>query len=195
MTAENDKFIGLVVFWVNLHDATDVLSKLAMIKEMNKPLFELLSTKDGRYEFLFIPTFKESTRIEKIDYDLPFPRCMALGIDVQKYGLQVISEPKDDGHDLKGLITLFINFPTEMNIDIAKTLELVRNANKETFDTVDEDGRYKILIVPTSKEGSRAEKVDWGSPFPRMVSGATVRANDEEVPEDDDDDNDEDGDK
>ena len=201
MTTDN-KFKGLVIFWVNLHPdmGQDTRETLEMVKDANKSLVDYMATEDGRYRFLFVPTFKESTRIEKIDFDEPFPRCMARGVDVYKYGIQEKKEKnifKPDNptseFSLKGIITLFINFHPETNVDIPHTLELVREINKEVIDLVDSDGRFKMIIIPTINEGSRAEKVDWDMPFPRIIPGGPAKPI---KPEDnDEDESDDDGDE
>lgn len=218
------KFKGLVVFWVNLHPdmGQDTRETLELVKEMNKPLLDHMTTEDGRYRFLFIPTFKESTRIEKIDFDEPFPRYISRGIDVYKHGIQtsvVVEEkkkkqttllhkrnssfreiqegkPEEEDHGLKGIITFFINFHPDTDVDIADTLSLIKEFNQDAIRDIDEDGRFKIILIPTTKEGSRAEKVDWDMPFPRLMQDASLLVQDEEEPEDDDDDEEpEDGDE
>jgi hypothetical protein len=182
---ESNEFKGLVLFWVNLFPdmGQDTRATLEMVKEMNKPLIDQMNTTDSKYKFLFVPTFKEATRIEKIDFDEPFPLFMDRGVDVQKHGIQEKKEKekklfKNDqaAAEFKGIISLFINFHPETNVDIPETLELVKELNKEVIDAVNADGRFKILIIPTVKEGSRAEKVDWDSPFPRIMPGGTAKS-------------------
>lgn len=173
-----NKFKGLVVFWVNLHPDTgqDPRTTLEMTREMNKPLFDLMQNEDGRYRFMFVPTFKESTRIEKIDFDEPFPRCMAKGVDVSKFGICNKKDPlctPEQQNEFKGILVFFVNFNPEVNADIPETLKLIKETNKEICDEIEEDGRYKILIIPTVKEGSRIEKVDWDMPFPRIIPGGS----------------------
>jgi len=198
---ENEKFKGLVVFWINLHPdmGQDTRSTIEQVRESNKGLVDYMN-EDGRYRFLWVPTFKESTRIEKIDFDEPFPRCMARGVDVFKYGVQEKKEknifkpdPPTSEFDFEGIITLFINFHPETNVDIPETLKLVREVNEEVIDIIDSDGRYKMLIVPTTKEGSRAEKVDFDMPFPRIIPGGPARPIKPDV--EDELDEDEDGDE
>lgn len=181
MTTEN--FKGLVVFWVNLHPdmGQDTITTLGMIREMNKPLLEYLATEDGRYRFLFVPTFKESTRIEKIDFDEPYPRCMAGSLP---FKAQVSKKSSPDL--LTGVITMFINFSTEMDVDVAETLNLIREVNKEIFEEIEKNAGYKVLMVPTTKEGSRIEKIDWDLPFPRIVPGRAVEEDEDELEDGDD---------
>jgi len=79
---------------------------------------------------------------------------------------------------------------------------LIREINKEALELIDKDGVFKLLIVPTTKEGSRVEKVDWDYPFPRLIPSKeknSKKSKDEEFAEvkkvmldDDDDDLDED---
>jgi len=37
------------------------------------------------------------------------------------------------------------------------------------------DGQYQIVIVPTTKEATRIEKVDYEAPFPRLVPKANEK--------------------
>ena len=208
-TPSKTKMKGVVVFFVNLYPdmGQDVSITMNMIKEMNKPLADSL-TADGQYVALFIPTHKEATRVEKIDYDAPFPRYMAKSHDIMKVGLQDGLKKKksnflfeQEGHVLKGIISLFVNFHPEVKLNVSEVMTLIHNINADALAKIVEDGQYQVLIVPTTKEASRAEKVDWESPFPRFVPKTTGKKN--VVPkkivtvvtEDDDDDEDDENDE
>lgn len=177
MSEEKKKMKGVVVFFVNLYPdlGQDVRSTMNMIKEMNQPLANSL-TEDGQYVALFVPTHREATRVEKIDYDGPFPRYMAKSLDIQKVGLQDglkkkkknMFQPEGSGK-MRGIISLFCNFHPEIELDVPEIMELIRSINSEALAAIAQDGQYQILIVPTTKEASRVEKVDWESPFPRFV--------------------------
>ena len=204
---ETKKLEGLILFWVNLYPdmGQDTRETLEMLKETNKPLIDQMI--EERYVFLFVPTFKEATRIEKIDYDGPYPRCKFKTLDVQVHGLQDdlkkknIFQPEVEASKLRGIITLFINFHPETDyVNIPETLKLIKEINKEALDRTEEDGRFKVLIVPTTKEGSRIEKIDWDFPFPRLVPAGPSKASKPvvavvEEDKEDEDEIDEDGDE
>lgn len=178
---EQVKLKGIVVFFVNLYPdlGQDVQISMNMFKEMSKNLIEVL-TQDGRYVPLFVPTHKEATRVEKIDYDSPFPRFSANSYDMLKVAPKDTSKKKTDKNvfqleapaedvGLKGFISLFVNFHPEVKLDVQEILNLIKSINAESLSKVADDGKYQFLIVPTTKEASRVEKVDLESPFPRFV--------------------------
>lgn len=177
------KLHGIVMLYVNMYPdlGQDIESTMKMVKEMNKPLIERLA-EDGRYVVLFIPTTKEATRIEKIDYDAPYPRYMPKSIDISKVGL---SEPKkskkhnifkeEEERELNGILSLFINFHPEVKLDPQEILLFIRTLNEDAIKVITEDGRYQLILVPTTKEASRIEKVDYDMPFPRLVPKAVEK--------------------
>lgn len=205
--SENKKIQGVVIFFINLYPdlGQDVHVTMNLVKEMHQPLVDILN-QEGKYPPIFIPTHKEATRVEKIDYDAPFPRYMAKSHDIMKIGLQDgIKKSKNNmfqQSSSKGVISIFVNFHPEMNLDIADTMNLVRTNNAESLSRIQEDGQYQLLLIPTTKEASRAEKVDWDMPFPRFVPKVQGKKN--TIPkkvvtlvaaDDDDDDEDEDNDE
>ena len=86
--------------------------------------------------FIFAPTFDESTHVERLD-------C--------------------EGEE-KGLLVFFLKFNSQHEVasDIA---DLIRDFNKDKFEFIEQDGRYKVLFVPAENEGSRAQKVEWDRLF------------------------------
>lgn len=174
--SENKKLKGVIVFFINLYPdlGQDVHATMNLVKDLHKPLVDSLN-EDGRYLTLFVPTHKEATRIEKIDYDAPFPRYMSKSHDIMKVGLQDgIKKHKNNMFQqqnsvFKGVISIFVNFHPEMNLDIVDTINLIKSVNAESLTKIQEDGQYQLLLTPTTKEASRAEKVDWDMPFPRFV--------------------------
>lgn len=72
------------------------------------------------------------------------------------------------GTRLNGIIVFYINFFPENGQDAETTINLVRNQNKALEERVKESG-YDLMFVPTTKEASRVEKIDFDQPFPRYV--------------------------
>jgi hypothetical protein len=173
-----ERLKGIVVWFINLYPdlGQSIESTMAMMKDMNKPLLARLA-EDGRYVCLMIPTTKESTRVVKIDYNAPFPRYMPRSADVHKLGLpdNDWKEPKKE-ESFKGVINLFMNFCPEVNFEAAEVLALVQSVNEEAFKVISEDGRYQVMVVPTTKESSRVEKIDFDMPFPRFVSSGNANS-------------------
>lgn len=168
---------GVVFFFINvLPDLDqDIEETVNMIKTFNGPLVQKIHA-DGRYVCMFVPTTKEATRIQKVDFNAPFPRLVGRSLDVMRFGARAKQLPfrltgETSDNVLCGVITLFVNFqPGMKNVKPQEILEFIRNINKEPIQILNDDGRYDILIVPTTKEASRVEKVDYDSPFPRFVS-------------------------
>jgi hypothetical protein len=184
MTEEAKKLKGVIVWFVNMYPdlGQSVSQTMHMIKDMNKPLLEKLAA-DGRYVCLMIPTTKEATRIEKVDYDSPFPRYMTKSHDIQKVGLSENEKKKpkqvfvaEEEFSFGGLINLFVNFHPEVKFEASEVLPLVQSINEEAFKAIAEDGQYQVMIVPTTKEASRIEKVDFEMPFPRFAPKAETNS-------------------
>lgn len=182
--SENKKLKGIIVFFINLYPdlGQDVHATMNLVKDMHKPLVDSLN-EDGGYLPLFVPTHKEATRVEKIDYDAPFPRYMAKSHDIMKVGLQDGMKKsknnifKQQNDVLKGVISIFVNFHPEMNLDIPDIMNMIQKINSESLSATQQDGQYQVLLIPTTKEASRAEKVDWDMPFPRFVPKMQGRRN------------------
>lgn len=169
------KLKGVVVLYVNLYPdlGQEIETTIRMIREMNKPMIDAVS-QDGNYVCLLVPTTKEATRAEKVDYNAPYPRYMTKSVDIAKVGLKGTSEPSvfkglETESKLKGFITLYVNFHPEVKVDPAQVMSLIQEINKEALHQIAEDGQYQIMVVPTTKEASRIEKVDYDSPFPRLT--------------------------
>lgn len=161
----SDEQNGLVVFYVN--NPVDITmdnleNSLKMFREMNQLLADTLR-KSG-FSLLFVPCFKESTRVEKIDLALPFPPCKPGFIDLFG-GVQSSTVPSVA---LRGFITTYINFPDESTLDKRQVITLVTELNHQTIQEM-ASARFSITIVPAVKEGSRSEKIDMDAPFPRFT--------------------------
>lgn len=191
---------GLVVFYINVYPelGQQIETTVQLMKTMNKQLVQRLLD-EGGYLSLFVPTTKEATRVEKVDYDAPFPRSIAGSTDVEWQGLIVEKKPKykflgdvtKAESKFQGIINLYINFHPEMvDIDHDKMIEAVRSLNEETFQKISEDGRYEIMVIPTTKEATRIDKVDFEFPFPRFVP-KSVKAKLVLLPADNDEEEDE----
>jgi hypothetical protein len=70
---------------------------------------------------------------------------------------------------MKGIVTIYINFHPEYNQDIQQTIDVVLKANAGAMDKICKESDYQLLIVPTTKEACRAEKIDFDNPFPRFL--------------------------
>lgn len=74
---------------------------------------------------------------------------------------------------MKGFIVFFVNFFPEQGQDVEATINVIRNQNKAIIDKITTETGYEVMFVPTTKEATRVEKVDFDKPFPRFMRGAT----------------------
>ena len=92
---------GFVNFFVNFeeYDPDKIDAIMQIIKRENQEIWQLALKSD--YPFMIQPTQNEASRIEKVDFDSPFPRFVSRNaIDINKLdsvsGLSVAPEGKDD---------------------------------------------------------------------------------------------------
>jgi hypothetical protein len=69
---------GIVTFYINVNpdEGLDVTQTIELFRAANKELIE--ATKDSDYQIAIVPTTKEACRVEKVDFDKPFPRALSL---------------------------------------------------------------------------------------------------------------------
>jgi hypothetical protein len=91
---------------------------------------------------------------------------------------------------MKGYVIFYINFFPDLGQDMETIFKMIISHNKEMLDKVREHGEYDIIFVPTTKEATRVEKIDFDRPFPRFKP----QSNKNIVNNDDDDDEKEDSD-
>ncbi len=71
---------------------------------------------------------------------------------------------------MKGIICFYINFHPEYQQDVQATIDIVLKANQQLFEKIHKDSDYEVMVVPTTKEACRVEKIDFDKPFPRYMS-------------------------
>lgn len=76
---------GFITFYVNFPEYREEIVKpmLQMIRNENEAVVSKL-LEDG-YMVIFFPTHGEACRVDKIDYDQPFPRFVAPHMDITKH--------------------------------------------------------------------------------------------------------------
>lgn len=67
---------------------------------------------------------------------------------------------------MQGFVNIFINRDSFEPQEEQKLLDLFKKCNPETFEKCQEAG-FPIMLLTTTNEASRAEKVDFNQPFPR----------------------------
>lgn len=76
---------GIIVFYINFltaEDQKDSDATLNMVRNQNKELHTKLA--EAGYDMIFVPCVKEACRVEKVDFDQPYPRFIPNYIDVTK---------------------------------------------------------------------------------------------------------------
>lgn len=68
---------GILTFYINFHPdlGQDVSQTIEIFRQINKSLFDEINS-ESEYRVAIVPTTKEACRIEKIDFDKPFPRSV-----------------------------------------------------------------------------------------------------------------------
>lgn len=71
------KLKGIIFIYINyqLENGQDGVQVSQMFKEINKNLFDGIKEMD--YNIVVVPCTKEACRVEKVDFDKPFPRYTA----------------------------------------------------------------------------------------------------------------------
>lgn len=66
---------GILIFYVNTHPDQNIqpAAMVEMFKAANKELIDRVN-KESDYQIAFFPCTKEACRVEKVDFDQPFPR-------------------------------------------------------------------------------------------------------------------------
>ena len=70
---------GIITFYLNTHlgEGRSSTEEVELFIKVNQNLFEK-NNLDGQYMIAVVPTTKEACRIEKIDFDKPFPRSIPI---------------------------------------------------------------------------------------------------------------------
>lgn len=71
----------------------------------------------------------------------------------------------------KGILVFYINYFPDSGQKVEDIINIVRQQNKDLIDKLEGNGEgdYKVMFVPTTKEASRVEKIDFDQPHPRFV--------------------------
>jgi hypothetical protein len=74
----SNDFNGLIMFYINYRpeDGEDVKKRKELLWECNKEIFDKIQSETS-YRIAVVPTTKESCRVEKMDFDKPYPRYLA----------------------------------------------------------------------------------------------------------------------
>lgn len=66
---------GVIVFYVNFvkEEQVNRLEYLKSVRELNQIWIDRIE-QEGRYAVMMVPTVAEASRVEKIDFNAPFPR-------------------------------------------------------------------------------------------------------------------------
>jgi hypothetical protein len=69
-----DELKGFITFFVNLpkEDNRNVMDYVTMVRDLNKAWIERVE-REGNYTVIIVPTIGEASRVEKVDFNAPFP--------------------------------------------------------------------------------------------------------------------------
>lgn len=82
---------------------------------------------------------------------------------------------------MEGVIMFYLNYnPDIEGVTLREQVELFKELNAEFIKELEIETCYRVAIVPTTKEASRVEKMDFAHPFPRFVPNNTdIRENEQ----------------
>jgi CO dehydrogenase/acetyl-CoA synthase gamma subunit (corrinoid Fe-S protein) len=63
---------------------------------------------------------------------------------------------------MKGLVVFYINQHPDAGQDVKATVDLFNQINREVIEKIQRECDYSVLMVPTTKESCRVEKIDFG---------------------------------
>lgn len=68
---------GIIVFYIDVHPECNQETQqvVDLMVRINQPVLDRIKA-DGDYQVIFVPTTKEACRVEKIDFDKPYPRFL-----------------------------------------------------------------------------------------------------------------------
>lgn len=73
--------------------------------------------------------------------------------------------------NINGILMLYMNMESGLSDEeTERRMEVFKRFNKDLIEGINNSTSYKVMIVPTTKEACRIEKVDFDLPFPRFVS-------------------------
>ena len=71
---------------------------------------------------------------------------------------------------MNGVIMFFLNYNPDIDgVSIRDQVELFKELNAGFIEELERETQYRVSIIPTTKEASRVEKLDFEHPFPRFV--------------------------
>lgn len=106
------------------------------VKTYNKDLLTKLV--GCGYEMMFVPTYNEASRIEKVDMD---------------------TTPNKTTNPMKGFVVYYMNITPAMDSRKEELLQFIKTSNKDLFAKFLADG-YEAMYVITYNEATRIDLID-----------------------------------
>lgn len=85
---------GIMTFYMNVEEVEDGKESeyLDLMKRTNADLIHKLE--ESGYGVMIVPVEKESSRVEKVDFDMPFPRYILPHVDIVEHD-KILQEIKN----------------------------------------------------------------------------------------------------
>jgi len=84
--SENKNLKGVVVFFLNYNpdiEGVTFKEQIEMFKDLNSEFIKDIQ-EESNYLVSVVPTTKEACRVEKVDFDHPFPRFVPSNMDIRE---------------------------------------------------------------------------------------------------------------
>jgi hypothetical protein len=88
--------------------------------------------------------------------------------------------PLQKGQAMTGIIVFYITYYSDLQQDLSGIIDLVLKTNVENAKSHQDQAGYDLMIIPTTKEACRVEKVDFDKPLPYCVTVASSSVTAEE---------------
>lgn len=76
---------------------------------------------------------------------------------------------------MKGIIIIYINTHPDMPVGMDEAVKTMREVNSQALERLEDQGEYGIMLIPTTKEACRIEKLELAEPFPRFLPAVKSR--------------------
>ena len=83
---------GIMTFYMNVEECEDIKAYLDILIDINSGLIQRME--EAGYGVMVVPVRNESSRVEKVDFDQPFPRFILPHVDIVEHD-KIIQEIKE----------------------------------------------------------------------------------------------------
>ncbi|CAE7860279.1 unnamed protein product [Symbiodinium microadriaticum] len=127
--------------------------QMPFLKQIGKSaMLDFLNNLNDEHISILEEYFGERVVVERLDYSV------ATSIEV------TMSEK------MNGVIMFYLNYSPDIEgVSLREHVDIFKELNAEFIKQLESETYYRVVIVPTTNEASRVEKMDFDHPFPRFM--------------------------